>query len=172
MKNKKWTFLNFILVGIIILGLSLTKSIQYNGASLISREKILNMSQTELTILSESLIDDHIICEVKNSHNQYGYALFKPAKNKGYTFVSSMLTDKDATAADFIWIGDTKYELFLCDQPELDYIVVNYTDTATLETATKQFPLINNTIAIVEAPNLKSYRRAFCFYDVNGNKYE
>lgn len=159
-------------MGIIVIGLFSIQYAQYNGATLTSREKFLNKEQIGVNILSESLIDNYIISEIKNSHNQYGYALFKPKGHKRYTFVSSMLTDKDCIATHLIWIGEIKYELFMCDKPQLNYVEIAYTNSDTLQTTTQQLPLLNNTIAIVEAPNLKSYYREVCFFDVTGNKYK
>lgn len=64
MKNKKLFLYSIIAGSIIILILILIHYYRYNGASLKSRENILNKSHGKVRILSETVIDNYIICEI------------------------------------------------------------------------------------------------------------
>ena len=66
MKNKKLFLYSIIAGSIIILILIITHYYRYNRASLKSRENILNKSHGKVRILSETVIDNYIICEIVN----------------------------------------------------------------------------------------------------------
>lgn len=172
MKRKKIFLYSIVSCSIIILILSMIHSYRYNGASLKSRENILSKSYKEATILSETVIENYIICEIVNQRQRYGYALFRPEGKNRYRFDSSMVVDNGNIGVDFIWIDEKKYELFMCDQPNLEYVKVIYTDMSNLKITTKQLGLLNGKMAIVEALDCKDYRTDVSFYDVSGNKYQ
>lgn len=173
MKNKKAlvfgtmiTILSIVIVSLII------QHNQYNGRTLLSREKVLNKRENGLKILSETSIDNYIVSQIVSLRGRYGYALFQLKGRGNYSFQSSMLSEESSIITDFLWIGGKGYEIFMCNQPELDYVEVSYTDSRDLKVTTKILDLIEGRIAITEAPNLKSYERDVVFYDINGNKYK
>lgn len=173
MKNKN-RYIKSILIIVamsIVIMFSLEYSL-YNGKSLESRQRILGRNNKQLLILSEAVLDNYIISEIIDENEYYGYALFKPAGRGGYDFASSMLNHNGSMGVDFIWTDENRYEIFMCNKPNLLYGEVVYKDMDTSAKITKKFDLINETMAVIEAPDLKSYSRQVVFYDIADNKYE
>lgn len=173
MKNKKLTISIAVVVFLIAIGGFIFQDNRYNGSTIESRELILNKSDNGVTIVSETPVNNYIVCEITNQRGQYGYAVFEPKDKKNYKFQTKVWREKGSVITDFIRMDEKEYEIFMCNQSDLDYAVVSYIDnTSNTGFATEKLDLIEGRFAIIEAPNLKSYTRSVVFYDVNGNKYE
>lgn len=140
-----------------------------SGNTIFKREKILNSKVKGIHIVSEMVVEDYIICQIKNG-SLNGCARFEKI-NKKYVYKHHLLTSKDIVMDSFLVDGQY-YHVLVCDKPNLervDIVFFNLNSKVIIETRTME--LAGNMICVIKAPDEKHYSISATFIDTSGNMF-
>ncbi len=144
-----------------------------NGDTVESREKILNKAISrgnDWTIAKEIELDGYIISGAYSTDNKSTLAIFKPAGNSSYEFLTSINRNSEDIIIGGSVINGNWYDLIWFNGAKTEHAEITYTINGEIQD-TLWRDTKNMDIIYFENPE-KEYSIHAVYYDSNGNKYE
>lgn len=174
-ENKQKVFLFLLLLILVAIGCIGMHYYfrQYDGSSIERREKCLDksiMKDAQWHIVTETEIDGHIISGAYSTDHKAALAVFEPAKNGAYHFVTAKLCNPDEILTDHIILHEKAYDIIWFSGVETEYAAVTYTIDHQIQEPLR-YDTTDMQILYHEAPS-KEYSMDVSYYDHEGNRYE
>lgn len=172
--NRKKTWILIAVIAILALCLAAFFFLQSkpDGTTVESREEQLREMPKNMnwSIVSEVELEGYLVCAVSTSA-QDGIAIFEPKGNGRYQCYSVSYGPWGTIMVDHAYLGDTWYELFWLNQPELDYLQLTYTIEDVPQDPI-QIDAKDGGVLYQESPDADSFSIDIVYYDIHGNLYE
>jgi hypothetical protein len=170
MKNKKCVFVSAIVFIVSVVSSSFFfQQSKLDGSTRESRELRLNQSGHGIHIVSEIIIDEHIISGIVDANNKYGLAIFEPEDDNKYKLQTRFLRDNGEIIIGHTIVNETGYDLFWYNQADLDHATATYiVQGKKLEPI--KLDARENKILYYKAPS-DDYFVEVTFYDAQGNQH-
>lgn len=173
MKRKKiWILIAVIVLLALCFAAFFFLQSQPDGSTVESREEQLREMPKNLNwnIVSEVELEGYLISAVSTS-TQDGIAIFEPKGEGRYQCYSVSYGPRGTIMVDHPLLGDTWYELFWLNQPDLDYLQLTYT-IEDVRNDPIQIDAKDGRILYHESPDADSFSIDIVYYDIHGNLYE
>ena len=172
MKSKK-VMIALVAIGVLVIVATVfTLKNENNCDTTDSRElRLREIDRLETASIGQELtIDGYIISGYTTEYKQHGLAVFAPTTTGKYEYRTNALRYTNELVTLHTLIGQTWYDLFWANKPDLDYAEITYTvDGQAVNTMTINAQ--DNKILCTEAPD-ESYKVQYYFVDKSGTRYE
>lgn len=143
------------------------------GDTVDSREALLDNAiprGNNWTISKEIEIDNYIISCAYSTNGKSTIAVFEPASNGKYRFLTSTNRENDNIIIGSAIISGEWYDLFWFNGAQTEYAEIIYTVNGVAKEVLK-YDTTNMDLIYIKNSE-KDYSIDVCYYDSNGNRYE